>query len=118
MTLVDTSIWIDHLRLPNARLEQLLLSESAGLHPFVLGELAAGNLPKRGDTLAHFQKLPQLPIAPEGEVHRLVESARLWGFGLGWVDLHLLAAARISRCGLLTADHAMTAAAVRLGIAY
>ena len=118
MTLVDTSIWIDHFRLPDARLTQLLTTESASIHPFVLGELAAGNIPKRQATLADLAKLPQVPAAQESDVHHLLESNRLWAKGLGWVDLHLLAAALISGCNLLTADHAIMAAATRLGIAY
>jgi predicted nucleic acid-binding protein len=118
MTLVDTSIWIDHFRLPDARLAQLLTTESAGVHPFVLGELAAGNLPKRQSTLTDLGQLPRVPAAQESDVHHLLESHRLWGLGLGWVDLHILAAALVSGCNLLTADHAMMAAATRLGIGY
>jgi len=118
MTLVDTSIWIDHFRLPDARLAQLLTTNSARVHPFVLGELAAGNLPKRQATLVHLGRLPQVPAAQESDVHHLLESNHLWGKGLGWVDLHLLSAALVSGCNILTADHAMMAAATRLGIAY
>lgn len=118
MTLVDTSIWIDHLRIPDARLAQLLTTNSACVHPFILGELAAGNLPKRQATLADLGRLPRVPAAQESDVHHLLETNRLWGKGLGWVDLHLLAAAMISGCNLLTADHALMSAAARLGVVY
>jgi predicted nucleic acid-binding protein len=118
MTLVDTSIWIDHWRQPDARLAQLLATRSAGLHPFVLGELAAGNLPRRDATLFDLDLLPKVTAAQETDVHHLLNTHRLWGLGLGWIDLHLLAAAMVSGCTILTADHAMNVAAKKLGIAY
>ncbi|SPF33965.1 PilT protein-like [Candidatus Sulfopaludibacter sp. SbA4] len=118
MTLVDTSIWVDHIRRPDARLIQLMTERSARMHPFVLGELVAGNLPNRPKALRYLESFPQVPAAQESDVHHLLESNHLWAKGLGWVDLHLLAAALISGCNLLTADHAMMAAANRLGIAY
>ena len=118
MTLVDTSIWIDHWRQPDARLAQLLATRSAGLHPFVFGELAAGNLPRRNQTLIDLELLPKVAAAKEIEVHHLLDTHRLWGLGLGWIDLHLLTAAKVSGCSLLTVDHAMNVAAVKLGIAY
>ncbi len=118
MTLVDTSIWVDHMRLPDARLLQLIATRSVRMHPFVLGELVAGNLPKRPRTLHYLELLPRVPAAQESDVHHLLETNSLWGRGLGWIDLHLLAAALISGCNLLTADHAMIAAAKNLGIAY
>ncbi len=88
----------------------------AGTHPFVIGELAAGSLRNRNETVADFQALPQLPIASEVEVHHLLERHRLWGLGLGWVDLHLLAAATISQWQVLTADRVMRGAAAKLKI--
>ena len=64
------------------------------MHPFVIGELAAGSTKNRGTQLGELALLPQAPIAKEDEVHRLLESHRLWSTGLGWVDLHLLTAAQ------------------------
>jgi predicted nucleic acid-binding protein len=96
---------------------QLLTDGSAGVHPFIVGELACGNLKDRAATLGDLARLPQTPIASENEVRHLLESSRLWGKGLGWVDLHLLAAAIVSGWGLFTADRALMRAASAIGIA-
>ena len=118
MVLVDTSVWVDHLHRGEAGLSRLLLDEAAGLHPFVLGELAAGNLKSRVATLGMLASLPRAPVAPESEVHHLLESRRLWGAGLGWVDLHLLASAMVAGWRLFTADRALGKAAAALGIEF
>ena len=97
MTLVDTSVWIDHLDHADARLVRLLANKSAAVHPFVIGELAAGSIKNRKTTLGTLALLPAAPIANENEVHHLLDSHRLWCTGLGWVDLHLVAAARLRR---------------------
>src|ERR1700704_6542169 len=111
MALVDTSIWVNHFRSHHEELARLLEEGLAGTHPFVIGELAAGSLKDRSETVSSFQALPQLPIASEVEVHHLLERHRLWALGLGWVDLHLLAAAAISQWQILTADRVMRDAA-------
>lgn len=116
MTLADTSVWVNHFRRGDATLARLLNEEEAGLHPFVIGEIAAGNLGNRAAILGYLASLPQTPVALESEVHYLLESRRLWGAGLGWVDLHLLAAAALAGWRLFTADRALVAAAARLGI--
>jgi predicted nucleic acid-binding protein len=116
VTLADTSVWVNHFRRGDAKLARLLTEEEAGLHPFVIGELAAGNLVDRAATLSYLTSLPLAPVALESEVHYLLESRRLWGAGLGWVDLHLLASASLAGWRLLTADRAMADAAARLGI--
>jgi len=118
MTLVDTSVWIDHFEHVDARLLDLLANQSAALHPFVIGELAAGSIKHRAVTLGKLAVLPQAAIANEGEVHHLLESHRLWSTGLGWVDLHLLTAALLAGWKLLTSDRALKSAAQRLGIAH
>jgi len=87
------------------------------MHPFVMGELAAGSLKNRPAMLADFAALPQASIAGEAEVHHLLESRRLWGTGLGWIDLHLLASAMLAGWRLFTADRAMLKAAEKLGLA-
>src|SRR5438132_12951336 len=107
MTLVDTSVWVNHFRSRDGKLAHLLEDGLAGTHPFVIGELAVGNLKDRSETVFSFQALPRLEIASEAEVHHLLESHHLWGLGLGWVDLHLLAAAAISQWQILTADRVM-----------
>ena len=115
MILVDSSVWIKHFRNAEPRLDALLVHELVSLHPFVLGELASGNLHKRAETIADLEDLPVAAVASEPEVLHLLESRRLWGTGLGWVDLHLLASALIEESKLWTADRAVAAAADRLG---
>ena len=123
MTLIDTSVWANHFRSPSVKLVELIDDESAGIHPFVLGELALGNLKNRATVLDYLNRLPQAPLAQESEVHHLLESRRLWssglgGTGLGWIDLHLLASAAIAGWDLLTADRAMKKAAEALGLGH
>jgi predicted nucleic acid-binding protein len=118
VVLVDTSVWIDHFRRGEAGLAQLLLDEEAGLHPFVLGEIAAGNLKDRAATLGLLASLPRASVAPESEVHHLLESRRLWGSGLGWVDLHLLASAMVGEWRLFTKDRALAKATAALGVEF
>ena len=116
MTLVDTSVWVNHFRRPQSSLIRLLGDFSAGIHPFVIGELACVNLKHRALTLGDLAKMPAAPLATEAEVLHLLESRRLWGEGLGWVDVHLLASALLGGWDLLTADRTMQRAARRLGI--
>lgn len=116
MTLVDTSVWVRHFRLVNAKLLALLDEESVGVHPFVTGEIACGNLGSRDRTLFQLSQLPQATVAREIEVRHLLESHRLWGMGLGWVDLHILASAAIMHWRVFTADQAMTTAAGRMNL--
>ena len=118
MTLVDTSVWANHLRSPEPRLGALLKNRRVILHPFVLGELACGNLPKRAETIAYLEELPVAALASEPDVRHLLESRRFWGSGLGWIDMHLLASALIEESNLWTADRAMAGAAKHLGIAF
>jgi predicted nucleic acid-binding protein len=118
MILVDSSVWIDHFRKTEPRLEALLVHELVSLHPFVLGELACGNLSTRTETIARLEKLPVAAVASEPQVRHLLESRRLWGTGLGWVDMHLLASALMEGLRLWTADRAVAAAAKQLGIAF
>jgi predicted nucleic acid-binding protein len=116
MTLVDTSVWVNHFRSGEPGLIRLLDDGLAGIHPFVIGELAAGNLRNRPATLADLQALPQARMATEAEVHHLLDRHRLWGMGLGWIDLHLLASALLSGWSLLTADRPLRQAAGALGV--
>lgn len=118
MILVDTSVWANHLRSAEPRLDGLLKNRRVILHPFVLGELACGNLPQRAGTIASLEELPVAAVASEPEVRHLLESKRMWGTGLGWVDMHLLASVLIEDSMLWTADRAMASAAKQLGIAF
>jgi predicted nucleic acid-binding protein len=116
MTLVDSSVWIDHWRRGNAKLSTALESGSVAAHPFVIGELACGNVPRRATTLPLLQALPLVPSARHEEVMTLVEREGLSATGLGWVDAHLLTAARLSSTRLWTLDRALRRAAERLGV--
>ena len=118
MILVDTSVWIDHLRSTDELLVDLLDRGQVVIHTFVIGELAVGDLRPRGIVLAGWQKLQRLVIAHDSEVLRLVERERLFGLGLGYVDVHLLASVRLSpETFLWTRDKRLAAAAERLSIA-
>lgn len=116
MLLADTSVWIQHFRHGEPILAKLLVEGRVLTHPFVSGELACGNLKDRVDTLSHLRALPAASLASEAEVNELMEGHRLWGRGLGWVDMHLLASARLSRCGLWTLDKKLGEAATGLGL--
>ncbi|MFZ1948283.1 MAG: type II toxin-antitoxin system VapC family toxin [bacterium] len=114
MILVDTSVWVDHLRRGNRRLQSLLQENQVLGHPFVVGELACGRLRNRGEILDLLRLLPQAEIAEHDEVLDFVESRRLFGQGLGWTDAHLLASAILSRSGLWTLDRALAEAAAKI----
>lgn len=116
MLLVDTSVWVEHLRhgLP-ALAARLELEEALG-HPFVLGELALGRLRRRTEILELLRTLPQARVASEAEVLRLVEQRDLAGSGLGWVDAHLAASALLSSARIWTLDRRLGVVADQLGI--
>lgn len=117
MILVDTSVWVHHFRTGSARLAVLLDDAQVVCHRFVIGELACGNLANRQETLILLAALPQAQAAEHEEVLRFVESRRLVGRGLGWVDAHLLASALLTKCALWTLDKPLRRAAVELRVA-
>ena len=118
MILVDTSIWIDHLRQRDERLSGLLNQGQVLAHPFVIGELALGNLQNRGAILAALQDLPQTPVATDGEALGFIQENFLYGMGIGYIDAHLLAAVRLMPGAMLwTRDKRLLAAATKLGLA-
>lgn len=118
MILVDTSIWIDHLRASDEQLSQLLVAGQVLVHPFVMGELALGNLRNRDTVLGPLQDMPQAAVATEPEVLRFIGEKGLFGLGIGYIDAHLLAAVRLTPGSLLwTRDKRLLAASVQLGIA-
>ncbi len=102
--LVDSSVWIDHFRKPSIQLIELLRHNQVLIHSAVVGELACGNLPNRKQFLADLLLLPAAKEASFAETLRLIESSRLSGKGLVWVDLQLLASAALSGADLLTLD--------------
>jgi predicted nucleic acid-binding protein len=113
VVLADTSVWVHHFRRGDARLAALLEGGEVAMHPFVLGELACGSIARRAATLGHLRTLPRVPPVADDEAMRFVETSRLWGAGLGWIDVHLLAAARMAGVRLWTLDGALARAADR-----
>lgn len=119
MILVDTSVWIDHFRTGEPALAPLLDNNRVLMHPFVLGEIACGNLRDRRQTLQLLSGLPVAPQASDAEVMAFIESNRLMGKGIGFVDAHLLAAVALAAdAGLWTHDHRLRRAAVKLDLAH
>ena len=117
MILADTSVWIDHLRRGNARLAELLQAAFVTCHPFIIGELACGKLRSRAELVALLGALPAARVATHEESLVFLETHRLMGKGLGYVDVHLLAAAMMDRTPLWTLDRRLAAEAARLEIA-
>jgi predicted nucleic acid-binding protein len=119
LILVDTSVWVDHLRRGDARLVALLESASVLMHPFIVGEIACGSLKDRHTLLELLQDLPAAAVAEFSEVLSFVEHHRLWGKGIGYVDVHLLAAVALTHgAALWTRDKRLLAAAQALGCAF
>ena len=107
MVLVDTSVWVQHLRHGSNELRRLLDDGEVLCHPFVVGEIACGNIRNRDEVINLLQSLPEVLVAEHDEVIQFLHDNKLSGSGLGWIDLHLLAAASLSRAGLWTMDRAL-----------
>ena len=118
MVLVDTSVWIDHLRRGNSRLIGLLESGDVLCHSWVIGELACGSLGNRTEILALLAALPQAEQATLDDLLSFMHAGRLPGQGIGLVDTHLLWASRRATCMLWTHDKSLRRVAGRLGLAY
>ncbi|MCK5676167.1 MAG: PIN domain-containing protein [Verrucomicrobia bacterium] len=116
MVLVDTSIWIDHLRSGNAKLAALLNDGEAAIHPFIIGELACGNLKKRKEIISLLHALPHVDKTEDDEVLFFIEKHKLMGLGIGLIDCHLLAACKLEKAKILTKDKRLRDAAERLGL--
>jgi predicted nucleic acid-binding protein len=114
--LVDTSVWVDHLRRSSSTLVELLEQTQVWTHPFVIGELACGNLSRRITLLDSLSELPHVPMASHAEVLAFVEARRLMGRGLGWIDMHLLASATLARIPFWTVDRRLAVIAHELGV--
>ena len=118
MILVDTSVWIDYLRARDERLENLLENGRVLTHPFVIGELALGNLRQRALILAALTRLPSATPASDQEVLDFIERHRLFGGGIGYVDAHLLASVGLTAdAELWTRDRRLAGVAAGLGVA-
>ncbi|MDY6910934.1 MAG: VapC toxin family PIN domain ribonuclease [Chloroflexota bacterium] len=118
MVLVDTSVWVSHLRTGEPHLRVLLQNGEVLCHPFIVGELACEQIKNRNEILALLQALPLTRMAGHEEILRFIETQRLMGGGLGLVDVHLLAAASLSMAPLWTVDKHLKAASERLNIDY
>jgi len=115
--LVDTSVWVDHLRESDEALAGLLEAGNVLAHPFVIGELALGNITRRDLVLRSLHDLPQASVATDREVLHLVDQHLLFGLGIGYLDAHLLAAVLLTAgAGLWTRDRRLERAADRLGL--
>ena len=117
MILVDTSVWIDHLRSGDKALDQALTEGDVLMHPFVLGELACGNIRNRGEILDLLRQLPSAREATDEEAHTFIDRRRLMGRGIGYIDVHLLAAAALTPSARLwTRDRRLARIASELGV--
>jgi predicted nucleic acid-binding protein len=119
MVLVDTSIWIDHLRKADASLMQLLDTQQVLMHPYIIGELACGNLNPRDEILSLLSVLPSAQLADAHEVLYFIEANHLYGKGIGYVDAHLLSSVALARTAKLwTRDKRLLHVAESIGLAH
>ena len=119
MILIDTSVWIEHLRKGNRALAHLLNNNQVLIHPFVIGEIACGTLADRDEVLARLKDLPALPKTDESEALYCIERHQLMGLGLGYIDVHLLAATLLAPpTRLWTRDKRLKAAVKKMNVAY
>jgi predicted nucleic acid-binding protein len=119
LILVDTSVWAQHIRHEVGALTALLETVDVLIHPFVIGELAMGNYRERAQFLRDLEDLPLSVTAMDREVLKLVDDHRLYGRGIGYVDAHLLASARLSEGALLwTLDDRLHLAAMQMKVAF
>lgn len=116
MVLVDTSVWVSHLRRGDERLAALLIKAEVMSHDFIVGELACGRLKNRDEVLSLLQALPRTPVAGQSEILYFIKRHSLNGMGIGFVDVHLLASARLAGVRLWTLDKKLQHAAARLGL--
>jgi hypothetical protein len=118
MVLVDTSVWIQHFRQGEPALAGHLVEGLVLMHPFVTGELACGNLKNRAAVLSDLRTLPAASLASNAEVLGLIEDRRLRGRGMGWIDVHLLASAMLSKCEFWTLDKRLAQVGKELGLSF
>jgi len=118
MVLIDTSIWITHLRQGHRQLEKLLMEAEVLCHPFIIGELACGNLKNRNEIISLLQSLPMASTIDFDEFLFFIDNNQLRGKGIGFVDVHLLASAQLTEVPLWTAEKRLKSAADQLELAY
>jgi hypothetical protein len=119
MILVDTSVWVDHLRRGDPGLVALLERAAVVMHPFVVGEIACGSLKDRQSLLELLHDLPGAVIATDDEAMQFIERHRLFGKGIGYIDVHLLASVALTGgAQLWTRDQRLRQVAASMGFAY
>jgi len=118
MVLVDTSVWINHLRDGDRHLEKLLFDGDVVCHNHIIGELACGNLKNRNEIISLLKALPMASIVDFPEFLYFMEQHKLSGKGIGFVDIHLLASAQLGQIDLWTADKRLKASATKLDLNY
>ncbi len=118
MILVDTSIWIDHFRKGDDTLVDLLNRSQVLCHPMIIGEIALGHLKQRHLVLAALNNLPQAIMAQDAEVLAFITTAKLAGSGAGYLDVHLLAAAKLASAKFWTRDRRLAKLADNLDLSY
>ena len=116
MVLVDTSVWVEHFRYGKIGLESLLDGGHVVCHAFIIGELACGNLKGRAHIFSLLHALPAAIVAEHHEVIHFIEQYRLMGKGLGYLDMHLLASAVLTKTSLWTIDKKLLGVSSSLGI--
>jgi predicted nucleic acid-binding protein len=116
--LADASVWIQHLRLGDHRFAEALSAELICVHPFVIGEIACGNLRNSSEILDLLGYLSALPSATDAEVLAFVDNRSLMGRGIGLVDVHLLASAALAGVSIWTHDKRLAAVASELHLGY
>jgi predicted nucleic acid-binding protein len=118
MVLVDTSIWVAHLRNGNRQLERLLMDAEVICHPFIIGELACGNINNRNEIISLLKSLPLAPVLEFDEFLFFTDEHQLMRIGIGFVDVHILASAKLAGTLLWTADKKLKSAAINLSLNY
>ncbi len=116
MVLVDTSVWISHLRDGNSRLQKLLEDCRVVTHPFIIGELACGNISNRAEIISLMKSLPLLDVIEHEELLLFIEHNQVMGKGLGFVDVHLVVSAMLAGIPLWTQDKKLRQVCSRLNI--
>ena len=118
MILVDTSVWIDHLRKNNQHLQFLLLEAEVVCNSLIIGELVCGNLKNRTEIISLLRSLPMAPQIEFDEYLYFIEKHKLYGKGIGFIDIHLIASAKLAQARLWTLDKRLKSATIELEINY
>ncbi|MGR3302351.1 MAG: type II toxin-antitoxin system VapC family toxin [Candidatus Scalindua sp.] len=118
MVLVDTSVWVDHFRSGNSQLVKLLNDGDVICHPFIIGELACGNIKNRKQILSLLLALPTAMQASHQEILEFIEIKKLTGKGLGYIDVHLLGAAFLSNAALWSRDKKLNAISLEFKVGF